>query len=107
MSEWATVAVAVVGSMGTITGAVAAARSAIKVGRITAERDDRIADREDFNVITGALRTDLEDVRTELRETRAQLRAAVNYIQALTTELRRNDIQPPPLPVRSSFPWEV
>jgi hypothetical protein len=75
-----------------------------------ATRVQRHADRasltDDLQEEVAELRKAVGEARRETDELRFRLRGAMEYLQLCMTVMRRNNVDPPPVPALVRFPWE-
>ncbi|MUN41393.1 hypothetical protein [Actinomadura litoris] len=67
---------------------------------------DRAALTDDLQEEVADLRKAVSEARKETDELRFRLRGAMDYLQLCMTVMRRNGVDPPPVPDLVKFPWE-
>lgn len=96
------VVAAVIAGVPTAVGGWFAFRQATKVQR----HADRLALTDDLQEEVAALRAVVNETRREADQLRFRLRGAMEYLDLCMTEMRRNGMEPPPVPAIVRFPWE-
>ncbi|CAL9364539.1 hypothetical protein [Streptomyces sp. enrichment culture] len=84
----------------TSRAAQATARANEAAARAQAEPNQRAEDRAAFEAIKTELRTELTATREEVRGLRSLVRSFAWYVGELTSQMRRNGIEPPSPPAR-------
>jgi hypothetical protein len=102
VNEWIPLVVALVPAF----AAVMAYRAATKANRITAESADRGKLTDDLQEEVAALRSVVGETRQEADQLRVRLRVAMEYLDLCWTTMRRNGVEPPPVPTLVRYPWE-
>lgn len=67
---------------------------------------DRAALTDDLQEEVGELRTEVRAARRETDELRVKLRGAMEYLELCMSSMRRQGLEPPPMPALVKFPWE-
>lgn len=110
MTLWAGI-VAAFGTVGMIVAGLFAARATTRAAAATAEAtraaaraqaepNERAEDRAAFATIKDELRADLTATRVEVGSLKALVRSFAWYVSELTTQMRRNGVEPPAPPQR-------
>jgi hypothetical protein len=110
MNVWAIVVTAV-GSVLTLIGVVFTSRATTRAAQATAranqaaaeaaaEPSQRAEDRAAFEAINRELREDLAATKEEVKSLRSLVRAFAIYVGEMTSQMRRNGIEPPAPPAR-------
>lgn len=107
----AAVTVTVVGSVLTLIGVAFTARATTRAAQATArantaaaqaaaEPNQRAADLAAFQAIRDDMQQEIEELRTETRSLRSLVRSFAWYVGELTSQMRRNGVEPPAPPAR-------
>lgn len=93
---------AIIAGVPTTIGGFFAFRQATRVAR----HADRAALTDDLQEEVAALRTAVSETRVEADQLRFRLRGAMEYLDLCMATMRRNNVEPPPVPAIVKFPWE-
>lgn len=93
---------AAIAGVPTLTAGWFAFRQATRVQRAT----DRSALTDDLQEEVRELRTVVKETRHEADQLRIRLRGAMEYLDVCMATMRRNNVQPPPVPAVVRHPWE-
>lgn len=93
---------ALIAGVPTAIGARFAYRQATKVQ----QHADRAALTDDLQEEVAALRSAVGEARRETDQLRHRLRGAMEYMDLCMNTMRRNGIDPPPVPTIVRYPWE-
>lgn len=93
---------AAIAGVPTAVGGWFAFRQATRVQR----HADRAALTDDLQEEVAALRAAVAETRREADQLRFRLRGAMEYLDLCMSHMRRNAIEPPPVPAIVRFPWE-
>jgi hypothetical protein len=104
ISAMSVIAVAVVGYLGSRF----VAKQTRAVGQAEIEVDQRKVDQEAFDRFISRYERDRERDQNIITDTRRLLRSAVRHINLLRGEMRRSNLDPPPLPNDLlELPWDM
>lgn len=93
---------AVIAGVPTLIGGWFAFRQATRVQR----HADRAALTDDLQEEVRELRSVVGETRKEADQLRFRLRGAMEYLDLCMSTMRRNNIEPPPVPAIVRLPWE-
>ena len=102
VEQWIQIATVVV----PIVAALLAYKSATKANRITADTADRTKLTDDLQEEVTALRAVVGATREEADALRFRMRALNDYLDLCLAVMRREGIDPPPVPAMARHPWE-
>jgi cbb3-type cytochrome oxidase subunit 3 len=81
-------------------------RSATKANKITSDSAARLKLTDDLQEEVTALRAVVGETRHDADQVRYRLRALNEYLELCLATMRREGIEPPPVPAMARHPWE-
>jgi hypothetical protein len=81
-------------------------RSATRANKITSDGADRTKLTDDLQEEVSALRVVVGETRQEADALRFRMRALNDYLDLCIAKMRREGIEPPPVPAMARHPWE-